>query len=483
MEFLPLFFQLRGQRVLLVGGGKVALRKARLLTRAGASVRCVSPEIDHELAQMLERSGGEWRMQNYDTEQLAGVLLAVAATPDEAVNRRVAEDAAARGVPVNVVDTPELCSFVFPSIVDRSPLVIGISSSARSPVLARLIRSKIEALVPAAYGRLAEFTGRFRDAVKQVAGGEGQRRRFWEQVVDGPAGELVLAGREEEAEKLVRGYLENPAEPHPLGEVYLIGAGPGDPDLLTFKAARLLQLADVVLYDRLVSPEILDMARRDAERIYVGKRRAEHAIPQGKINDLLLELARKGLCVARLKGGDPFIFGRGGEEIEQLASHGIPFQVIPGITAASGCAAYAGIPLTHRDHAQSVRFVTGNLKSERVDLPWNEYATPQETLVFYMGLQGLDTICRELVAHGRDPATPAALIEQGTTSNQRTLTGTLADLPERVASIEVHAPTLLIVGEVVALRERLEWFGESESPGSWPPTAGAAGHAVGWKAG
>ena len=482
MEYLPLFFQLRGRPVLLVGGGKVALRKARLLTRAGARVRCVSPEIDHELHEMLERTGGEWRNERYGAGHLEDAMLVVAATPDDQVNQQVASDAAAHNVPVNVVDCPELCSFVFPSIVDRSPLVIGISSSARSPVLARLVRSKVEAMIPAAYGRLAEFTGRFRDAVKAVASEEGQRRRFWEQVVNGPAGELVLAGREDEAETLVRQYLERPTEAQPLGEVFLIGAGPGDPDLMTFKAARLLQLADVVLYDRLVSPEILDMSRRDAERIYVGKQRSEHAVPQGKINQLLLDLARQGLCVARLKGGDPFIFGRGGEEIELLARHGIPFQVIPGITAASGCAAYAGIPLTHREHAQTVRFVTGNLKSDRVDLPWEQLVVPQETLVFYMGLQGLDTICSSLVAHGRSADTPAALVEQGTTRNQRTLIGTLGTLPEEVSNVEVHAPTLLIVGEVVALRDSLKWFGEAENPGAWPPTAGSEGHEVGWKA-
>jgi uroporphyrin-III C-methyltransferase/precorrin-2 dehydrogenase/sirohydrochlorin ferrochelatase len=481
LEFLPLFFQLRAHRVLLVGGGKVALRKARLLTRAGATICCVSPDIDHELHDMLEQTGGEWRSQAYAAEHLSDVILVVAATPDDRVNRQVAGDANARSLPVNVVDSPDLCSFIFPSIVDRSPLVIGISSGARSPVLARLIRSKIEALVPAAYGRLAEFTGRFREAVKGALKKDGQRRRFWEQVVDGPAGELVLAGRENEAEKLVREYLECPAEAQPLGEVYLIGAGPGDPDLLTFKAARLLQLADVVLYDRLVAPEILDMARRDAERIYVGKQRSEHTVPQGKINQLLLDLARQGLCVARLKGGDPFIFGRGGEEIELLANHGVPFQVVPGITAATGCAAYAGIPLTHREHAQSVRFITGNLKSDRVNLPWAEFTTAGETLVFYMGLQGLEVICRELIAHGREPGTPAALVEQGTTRNQRTVSGTLASLPGIIASMEAHAPTLLIVGEVVALRDRLEWYGEVDNPKSWPPAAGVEGHAVDWK--
>ncbi len=482
MEYLPLFFQLHARRVLLVGGGKVAVRKARLLTRAGAIITCVAPQIDAELQAMLQRTGGEWQEGRYAPGQLEAVTLVVAATPDEAVNRQIAEDAEAQHIPVNVVDCPELCSFVFPSIVDRSPLVIGITSSAKSPVLARLVRSKIEALIPAAYGRLAEVTGRFRDAVKATIPEEEQRRRFWEKVVHGAPGELVLAGREADAEALINQYLEQGHGEQAGGEVLLIGAGPGDPELLTFKAARLLQQADVVLYDRLVTPEILDMARRDAERIYVGKRRDQHAVPQGEINQLLLELAKQGLCVARLKGGDPFIFGRGGEEIEQLASHGIPFQVVPGITAASGCAAYAGIPLTHRDHAQSVRFVTGHLKDRQLDLPWKEFVSPQQTLVFYMGLQGLARICEQLIAHGRSPDTPVALVEQGTTRHQRTLIGTLATLPEKVTGTEVHAPTLLIVGEVVGLRERLAWFGEATNPGSWPPNAGAEEHPVGWKA-
>ncbi len=472
MEYLPLFFSLRNKPVLLVGGGRVALRKARLLIDAGASVTLVSPDIDHELETMLTAAGGCWQQDVYRPSYLDGALLVVAATPEQSVNASVAADAAAGNTPVNVVDSPELCSFVFPSIVDRSPLIIAIGSSARSPVLARLVRSKIEALIPAAYARLAAFTGRFREAIKKAAPGQGQRRRFWEQVVNGPVGEMVLAGQEDRAAELVQKYIDNPDEPHRLGEVYLIGAGPGDPDLLSLKAARLLQAADVVLYDRLVAPEILDMARRDAERIYVGKRRADHAIPQKNINRLLLHLAKEGKCVVRLKGGDPFIFGRGGEEIELLAQHGIPFQVIPGITAASGCSCYAGIPLTHRDYAQSVRFVTGQLKNERVDLPWDELARPKQTLVFYMGLQGLPVICRELQANGMPKETPIALIEQGTTSNQRTLTGTLAAMEEIVAGQDVHAPTVIIVGEVVQLHGQLSWWGEAAQPGNWPPTAG-----------
>ena len=472
MEYLPLFFSLREAPVLLVGGGRVALRKAGLLIEAGARITLVSPDIDHELETLLTQHGGTWKQDVYRPEHLAGVNLVIAATPDREVNSAVASDARGRALPVNVVDDPELCSFIFPSIVDRSPLLIAIGSSAKSPVLARLVRSKIEALIPAAYGRLAAFTGRFRKAIKKAAPGHGQRRRFWEQVIDGPVGEMVLAGQEEKAAELVQRYIDNPGEAHSLGEVYLIGAGPGDPDLLTFKAARLLQAADVVLYDRLVAPKVLAMARRDAERIYVGKRRADHSVPQQQINQLLLDLAQQGKCVVRLKGGDPFIFGRGGEEIELLAKHGVPFQVIPGITAASGCACYAGIPLTHRDYAQSVRFVTGSLKNDRVDLPWAELISEQETLVFYMGLSGLPAICTELQAHGRAGDTPVALIEQGTTAHQRTLIGTLATMVDIVAGHTVHAPTLIIVGGVVNLHPQLSWYGESKEPGSWPAPSG-----------
>jgi uroporphyrin-III C-methyltransferase/precorrin-2 dehydrogenase/sirohydrochlorin ferrochelatase len=469
MDYLPLFFSLQQSRVLLVGGGRVALRKARLLISAGARLTVVSPELEQELASMLHEAGGEWQQDVYRESQLEGAVLVIAATPERAVNASVAAEAKARNIPVNVVDSPDLCSFIFPSIVDRSPLVIAIGSSGRSPVLARLVRSKIEALIPAAYGRLAAFTGRFRDAIKQAAPDEGQRRRFWERLVDGPIAELVLAGQEQRAAELVQNYIDNPEDTDPLGEVYLIGAGPGDPDLLSFKAARLLQSADVILYDRLVSPAVLDMARRDAERIYVGKRRAEHSVPQQKINQLLLELAQQGQRVARLKGGDPFIFGRGAEELELLSAQGIPFQVIPGVTAASGCACYAGIPLTHRDYAQSVRFVTGQLQNDRIDLPWDELASPNQTVVFYMGLQGLPTICRELQASGRGGDTPIALVEQGTTPNQRTLTGTLATMEAIIADNKVHAPTLIIVGEVVLLQSQLSWWHEAAEPGNWPP--------------
>src|SRR5690606_11633332 len=339
----------------------------------------------------------------------------------------------------------------------RSPLIVAVTSGGDAPVLARLIRAKIETWIPSTYGQLAGLAKKFRARVKQLFPDVQQRRVFWEEVFQGQIAESVFAGKLGEGERLLEAKIAG-AAPRALGEVYLVGAGPGDPDLLTFRALRLMQQADVVLYDRLVAPAIIELCRRDAERIYVGKRRSEHAVPQEEINQLLVDLAKQGKRVLRLKGGDPFIFGRGGEEIEQLAAEGIPFQVVPGITAASGCAAYAGIPLTHRDHAQSVRFVTGHLKDGSCDLPWAELAAPGQTLVFYMGLVGLPLICEQLVAHGRAARTPVALVQQGTTSNQRVYTGTLQSLPDLLARHEVQAPTLVIVGEVVSLREKLAWF-------------------------
>ncbi|UPQ84464.1 siroheme synthase CysG [Pseudomonas knackmussii] len=457
MDFLPLFHNLKGRTVLVVGGGEIALRKARLLSEAGAVLRVVAPEIEPQLVELVKRGGGRSVVRGYVRDDLVGCVLAIAATDDEPLNAQVSEDAKALGMPVNVVDSPELCTVIFPAIVDRSPLMIAVSSGGDAPVLARLMRARIETWVPAVYGQLAGLAKKFRSQVKAKLPNVQQRRVFWEEVFQGDVAERALAGQQQEAERLLVDKLSG-AEPKSLGEVYLVGAGPGDPDLLTFRALRLMQQADVVLYDRLVAPAILDLCRRDADRIYVGKQRAAHAVPQEQINQLLVTLAKEGKRVLRLKGGDPFIFGRGGEEIEELTAHDVPFQVVPGITAASGCAAYAGIPLTHRDHAQSVRFVTGHLKDGSCDLPWSELVAPSQTLVFYMGLVGLPVICQQLIAHGRSADTPAALVQQGTTSNQRVFTGTLGNLPERVASEQVQAPTLVIVGEVVKLREKLAWF-------------------------
>ncbi len=462
MDFLPISLRLGGATVLLVGGGQVATRKARLLIKAGARLTVVAPQIGAELQQLLDSSGGSWQPDSYSESAIADAVLVVAATPLRNVNEQVYRDATARRLPVNVVDSPDLCTFIFPAIVERGPLTVAISSGGNSPVLVRLLRRRIEAMVPAAYGRLARFAGRLRDTVKEAIPGETARRLFWEGSVEGAVGELVLAGREEQAETLLRTQLQDTGNLY-RGEVYLLGAGPGDPDLMTFKAQRLLQSADVVLYDRLVAPEIVEMARRDAERIYVGKARSDHAVPQNEINQLLVMLARQGKRVVRLKGGDPFIFGRGGEEIDLLAENGIPFQVIPGITAASAAACYSGIPLTHRDYARSVRFVAGHLKDGTVSHNWEEFQSESETLVFYMGLVGLPVICEQLQRHGRSAQTPIALVERATTPGQRVITGTLGTMVDIVQREQPRAPTLIIVGSVVCLHQRLAWFGAGDS--------------------
>ncbi len=469
MDYLPLFADLKGRPCLLVGGGEVAARKAALLERAGARLTVVAPDLCPALAARVAEGAIEHRPRPFREADLEGTILVVAATDDADVNAEVSRAARARGVWVNVVDDPAASTFVMPAIVDRSPILVAVSSGGRAPVLARLLRARLEAWIPAGYGRLARLAGRFRRAVQERLPTLAQRRRFWEDVFEGPIAEQVLAGDEAGAERAMTTLLENAAgEPPVQGEVYLVGAGPGDPDLLTFRALRLMQKADVVLYDRLVAPPILDRVRRDAERIYVGKRRAHHTLRQEEINDLLIRLAREGKRVLRLKGGDPFLFGRGGEEIERLMAAGIPFQVVPGITAASGCAAYAGIPLTHRDHAQSVAFVTGHTQDGDVDLDWPALARPQQTVVFYMGLTNADTIARQLIAHGRTPETPVAVVSQGTTPQQRVHTTTLAGLPDLVQRHDIRPPTLIIVGEVVRLRERLDWYRRGGSPAVEP---------------
>ncbi|MDO3382070.1 siroheme synthase CysG [Gilvimarinus algae] len=458
MEYFPFFMRLRGQRVLLVGGGDIATRKARLLQKAGAVLQVVTVHVDPELRDLVEASGGQVSLREYCVEDLDGVVLAVAATDSASVNQQISEQARQRSLPVNVVDSPELCTVITPAIVDRSPLVIAISSGGEAPVLARMVRAKLERLLPLSYGRLAGLASRFREAVKGKFATGDERRRFWEKVLEGPVAEQVYAGNDQRADQLLEEQLAMESDDIRTGEVYLVGGGPGDPELLTLKALRLMQQAEVVLYDRLVSSQVLELVRRDADRIYVGKRRSEHSMQQPAINQLLVDLARQGKRVLRLKGGDPFIFGRGGEEIELLAEHRIPFQVVPGITAASGCAAYAGIPLTHRDCAQSVRFITGHLKNDNPNLSWPELALPGQTLVFYMGLLGLEQIAHELVANGRDAATPVALVEKGTTAEQRVIVSDLAGISVKVAESDVKGPTLIIVGEVVALRHKLDWF-------------------------
>ena len=463
MDYLPLFFELTNRPCLVVGGGEVAFRKAQQLSNAGAKLTLVAPHFCTNLTQMAVEDGSVSLIcQRFDEEQMDrdSFRLVISATNDHTVNSQVAAAAERRAIPVNVVDTPELCSFIFPAIIDRSPIIAAVSSGGASPVLARLLRGRIESTIPTAYGQLARLAERFRPQVKAAFATITQRRRFWEEVLEGRVAELVFANRPDEAEQQLASLLSDranqPAET--VGEVYLVGAGPGDPDLLTFRALRLMQQADVVVYDRLVSEGVLALVRRDAEKIYAGKARDQHTMPQQQINQLLAELARSGKRVVRLKGGDPFIFGRGGEEIETLAEQGIPFQIVPGITAASGCASYAGIPLTHRDHAQSCAFVTGHLKDGSIDLDWQRLAVPNQTLVIYMGLLGLRSLCQALIKHGASPDLAAALIERGTTLNQRVITGTLATLPDQVEAETVKAPTLVIVGSVVKLHEKLAWF-------------------------
>ncbi len=458
MNYLPIFLDLRDRHCLVVGGSETAARKAELLLRAGARVDVVAQEL-HEAWERLPHAELVTRVADcFAPALLDGKDVVIVVEEDAAVAKTISEAARARHIPVNVADKPALCSFILPSIIDRSPIMVAVSSGGESPVLARMLRARLETMIPAAYGRLGALASRCKDRVRDAIKPE-QRRAFWEKVFLSPVAEMVFSGREAEAEKQLDAMIADAAT-HDIsrGEVYLVGAGPGNPDLLTFRALRLMQQADVIVHDRLVSQPILDMCRRDAERIYVGKERDDHAVPQEEINMLLVRLAKEGKRTLRLKGGDPFIFGRGGEEIETLVEHGVPFQVVPGITAAAGVASYAGIPLTHRDYAQSVAFVTGHLKDNTFNMNWDGIARRDQTIVIYMGLKGLPLLCEALVKHGLDSTTPAAIIQQGTLPTQRVVTGTLATLPELAASAGLKAPTLIIVGNVVKLREKLGWY-------------------------
>ncbi len=458
MDFLPVFLDVRSRSCLVVGGGEVAARKAELLMRANAAVTVVAPELGRSLARYRAEGKLSHRARAFRASDIEDCALVIAATDDQAVNSEVSRLCRERAIAVNVVDAPELCSFTVPSIVDRSPVIVAVSSGGASPVLSRILRTKLETMLPASYGRLATLVQGLRERVKRRFKNAAQRRRFWEEVLHGPAAEMMLAGRERAAKCAIEVALQQHTPSSlSVGEVYLVGAGPGDPDLLTFRALRLMQQADVVVYDRLVAPAIVDLAHRGAERIYVGKARGEHCLAQEQINAILVRLAREGRRVLRLKGGDPFIFGRGGEEADALAEEGIPFQIVPGITAASGCAAYAGIPLTHRDFAHSCVFVPGHLK-DGGDLDWGALAQPRQTLVIYMGLHSLEPICRRLIEAGLSAATPAALVQDGTTQSQRVLIGDLAGLPAKAAEGAMRPPALLIIGEVVRLHERFAWF-------------------------
>ncbi|AUX85051.1 uroporphyrinogen-III C-methyltransferase [Acinetobacter sp. ACNIH2] len=456
MEIFPISLKLQQQPCLIVGGGRIAYRKAVLLAKAGAILHVIAPEIEPDLLTLVQQTQGQYIATAFKTQvNVRDYRLVIAATNDRAVNQQVFEVCEAEKVLVNSVDDPPHCRFMVPAIIDRSPLIISVASNGTSPVLSRQIRTQLETLIPHGMGKLAEFSGKWRTTVKQKITNPDKRRIFWEDLYASPLKEQVFNGNEAEADQLIQQALQEWNTPK--GEVYLVGAGPGDPELLTLKALRLMQQADVVIYDRLVSQPIMDLCRRDAEKIYVGKARSNHSVPQEGINALLVNYASQGKRVCRLKGGDPFIFGRGGEEIQELFDAGITFQVVPGITAASGCSAYAGIPLTHRDYAQSVRFLTGHLKEGSPELPWDELVYENQTLVLYMGLVGLENTCQQLIAHGQRPNMPVALISKGTTPEQKVVVGTLADIASKVSEHHIQAPTLTIIGEVVSLREQLKW--------------------------
>jgi len=456
VEIFPISLKLQQQPCLIVGGGRIAYRKAVLLAKAGAILHVIAPVIEPDLLTLVQQTQGQYIATAFKTQvNVRDYRLVIAATNDAVVNQQVFEACEAEKVLVNSVDDPPHCRFMVPAIIDRSPLIISVASNGTSPVLSRQIRTQLETLIPHGMGKLAEFSGKWRTTVKQKITNPDERRIFWEDLYASPLKEQVFNGNEAEADQLIEQALQEWKTPK--GEVYLVGAGPGDPELLTLKALRLMQQADVVIYDRLVSQPIMDLCRRDAEKIYVGKARSNHSVPQDGINALLVKYASQGKRVCRLKGGDPFIFGRGGEEIQELFDAGITFQVVPGITAASGCSAYAGIPLTHRDYAQSVRFLTGHLKEGSPELPWDELVYENQTLVLYMGLVGLENTCQQLIAHGQRPNMPVALISKGTTPEQKVVVGTLADIASKVSEYHIQAPTLTIIGEVVSLREQLKW--------------------------
>ncbi|MGH8236843.1 MAG: siroheme synthase CysG [Steroidobacteraceae bacterium] len=470
MDYFPIFLRLANEPVLVVGGGAVAERKIDLLLRTSAQVRVIAPELVPGLAERAAAGEITHIATEFSPEHLDGVRLAIAATDKRAINAWVARQAERRNIPVNVVDDRELSRFIVPAIVDRSPVVVAVGSSGDAPVLTRRLRERLESFLPQRLGALARLAGKLRPTVKARIENPARRRRFWENFFDGTLAADVLAGREDTADPTLPGRIADSfaqivsATPD-AGEVVLVGAGPGDPGLLTLRGLRALQNADVILYDRLVSAEILDLARRDAERINVGKTAGGAQVSQEEINTLLVQLAQQGKRVCRLKGGDPFIFGRGGEELEALAAAGVRFEVVPGVTAAAGCAAYAGIPLTHRDHAQSLVFVTGHTKDEGGDaLDWNQLARPAQTVVFYMGLGHLERIVSRLRAHGAPESRAAAIVEQGTRAGQRVVTGTLADLAQKARQADVQSPALLIVGEVTRLHETLQWFNAAANP-------------------
>ncbi|VFP88573.1 siroheme synthase CysG [Candidatus Erwinia haradaeae] len=458
MDYLPIFANLRQKPVLVVGGGQTAARKIQLLTQAGANVRVVSWKLSKTLLDMLATNHLQWIAKIYHPNQLEQVFLVIAATNDSQLNSRIYQDATDRYLLANVVDELPNCSFIFPSIIDRSPVVIAISSGGTAPVLSRSLREKIESLLPAHIGQMAKIANQWRSKVKKRFYILSDRRHFWDKAFNGLFSSYIASGNIDEAKRVLDRQLGDINVS--LGEIILVGAGPGSSGLLTLRGLQVMQLADVLLYDYLVSDEILNLGRRDAERICVGKRANAHSISQENINHMLIKLAKQGKRVVRLKGGDPFIFGRGGEELQAAALAGIPFQVVPGVTAAIGVTAYAGIPLTHRDYAQSVLFVTGHCRDNGTVIDWSTLSNSDQTLVIYMGSITADQISHQLIRHGRDLTTPVAVISRGTHPDQQVKTGTLQNLFELTQ--HTSAPTLLVIGAVVNLHQQLAWYQNSK---------------------
>lgn len=459
MDYFPIFCQLKNRDCLLVGGNEIAEAKARLLLAAGARITVNALAVTDQFVSWLDHK----QLKLIDTPFNAGLVkgkwLVIAATSDKLLNERIATIAETEHIFCNVVDTANLSSFIMPAIVDRSPLIVAISSSGQAPVLVRELRAKIELLLPNYLGQLAAYGALLRSKVKQYYQSVLTRRRFWEKFFNNARLARALAQNDPiQVTKLTQMLFDRVS--YRQGEVVLVGAGPGDSGLLTLKGLQKIQHADIIFYDQLVSEDIMNLVRRDATRIFVGKRAGYPSISQEQINVMLVEHARQGKRVVRLKGGDPFIFGRGGEELEQLKIENIPFSVVPGITAASGCAAYSGIPLTHRDYTHSVRLITGHLKKgSRLD--WQSLVSERQTLVFYMGLIAAKRIQTELLAHGMAATMPVAIIEAGTTHDQKVSLGKLESLDE--LAMQAHSPALIIIGAVIALRDKLNWFSGNKS--------------------
>ncbi|MFA5703493.1 MAG: siroheme synthase CysG [Advenella sp.] len=455
-SYYPIFADLNNRPVLVIGGGHVAARKIASLLKAGALVRMAAHALCDEVTQWVKEGRVSHIAGSFQAEQLNDVFLVIGATDNPELNRQIASEAEQRQKLVNIVDTQELCSFILPSVIDRSPIQIAISSQGTSPVLIRLLREKLEALIPHHLGEVASLAGKWRNQVKTRLGSITERRRFWENLFASRFNTLVENGQTRQAEHELAQQLNGHTSQ--AGEVTLVGAGPGDPELLTLKALQAIQQADIVLHDALISDEILELVRRDAIRESVGKRAGAHSVAQEETNRRLIKYAKQGLRVVRLKGGDPFVFGRGAEELEALQEEKIPYRVIPGITAALGATAYAGIPLTHRDHAQTAMFITGHCRPDGDELEWKTLARGKQTLVIYMGTIKADEISTNLIAHGRTASTPVAIISHGTRKNQQVHTGTLAQLSELAQ--QAQAPALIVVGETAQLHSNLKWFGE-----------------------